>query len=92
MYRDPRQYFLWHNMNKEIAEYVDKYLIHQKVKVEHQHPVGELRPLEIPMWKWDSISMDFVMGLPLSVVKRMPLWIIVDRLTESAHFVPIWDT
>jgi len=70
MYRDLKQYFWWNNMKKEVVEYVDKCLTCQKVKAEHQHPVGELGPLEIPTWKWDSISMDFVMGLPLFASKK----------------------
>ena len=64
MYKDLRQYFWWNNMKKEVAEYVDMCLTCQNVKVEHQHPRGEPQPLEIPTWKWDSISMDFIMGLP----------------------------
>ena len=64
----------------------------QKVKVEYQRPVRELRPLEISTWKWDSISMDFIMGLPLSALIKNPIWVIVDRLTKSAHFIPIHDT
>ena len=71
MYRDLRQYFWWNDMKKDVVEYVNKCLICQKVKAEHQRPVAELRPLEIPTWKWDSISMDFVMGLPISTSKRM---------------------
>ena len=73
MYRELRQYFWWSNMKKEVAEYVDKCLTFQKVKVEHQRPVGKL-----PTWKWDSISMDFVMGLPLSALKKNAIWVIVD--------------
>ena len=78
MYRDLRQYFWWNNIKKEIAEYVDKCLIGQKAKVEHQRPVGELLPLEIPTLKWDSISMDFVMGLPLYASKKNVIWVKVD--------------
>ena len=52
-------------MKKEIIKYTDKCLICQQVKAEHQCPVGVLRPLDIPTWKWDSNSMDFVMGLSL---------------------------
>jgi len=58
-------------MKKEIAEYVDKCLTYQKVKVEHQRLVGEFRLLEIPTSKWVSISIDFIVGLPLSASKRM---------------------
>ena len=92
MYRDLRQYFWWNNMKKEVAKYVDKCLTCQKVKVEHQRSVGELRRLEIPTWKWDLISMDFVMGLPLSALEKNAIWVIVDRLTKWAHFLPINDT
>ena len=91
MYRDLR-YFWWNNMKKEVAEYVDKCLTCQKVKAEHQRPMGELQPLEIPTWKWDSISMDFVMGLRLSASKKNAIWVIIDQLTKSAHFLPIKDT
>jgi len=70
MYKDSRQYFWWNNIEKEVEEYINKCLTCQKVKAQHQHPVGELRPLEIPTWKWDSISMDFVMGLSLSALKK----------------------
>ena len=62
------------------------------IKVEHQRLVGELRPLEIPTWKWDSISMDFIMGLPLTASKKNAIWVIVDRLTKSTHFVAIHDS
>jgi len=92
MYGDLRQYFWWNNMKKEVAEYVDKYLTCQKVKAEYQRPVDELWPLGIPTWKWDSISMDFVMGLPLSTSKKNAIWVIVDWLTKSTHFLPIKDT
>jgi len=79
-------------MKKEIIDYVDKSLICHKVKVEHQRPAGELRALGIPCWKWNSISMDFVMGLPLSTNKMNVIWVIVDQLTKSAQFLPIRHT
>ena len=88
MYQDLKETFWWNNMKRDVARFVDKCLTCQKVKAEHQRPVGELRPLEIPMWKWDSISMDFVMGLPLTASRRNAIWVIVDRLTKTAHFVP----
>jgi len=58
-------------MKKEVAEYVGKCLTYQKVKAEHQCPVGELRPLEIPTWKWDSISMDLLRVYPFLPRRRM---------------------
>ncbi|GJY84736.1 retrotransposon protein, putative, ty3-gypsy subclass [Tanacetum coccineum] len=63
------------------------FTIHQ-VKIEHQRASGLLQPLEIPVWKWDEISMDFVTGLPLSE-RHDAIWVVVDRLTKSAHFLPI---
>ena len=79
-------------MKREIAEYVDMCLTCQKVKVEHQRPIRELRLLKVPTWKWDSIYMDFIMELPLPASKKNAIWVIVDRLTKSAHFLPICDT
>ncbi|KAI3718850.1 hypothetical protein L6452_19735 [Arctium lappa] len=60
MYRDLRQFYWWPGMKKDIAHFVERCLTCLKVKVEHQRPYGELQPLEIPVWKWDEITMDFV--------------------------------
>ena len=57
--------------------------------LEHQKPYGALQPLEIPEWKWESISMDFMMELPRTSTGHDAIWVIVDRLTKSAHFLPI---
>nr|GFB38988.1 retrotransposon protein, putative, Ty3-gypsy subclass [Tanacetum cinerariifolium] len=64
-------------------------LICQKVKIEHQRASGLLQPLDIPVWKWDEISMDFVTGLPRTQRRHDTIWVVVDRLTKSAHFLPI---
>ncbi|GJR11004.1 putative nucleotidyltransferase, ribonuclease H [Tanacetum coccineum] len=61
----------------------------EDVKIEHQRASGLLQPLEIPVWKWDEISMDFVTGLPRTQRKHDAIWVVVDRLTKSAHFLPI---
>ncbi|XP_058761197.1 uncharacterized protein LOC131634544 [Vicia villosa] len=79
-------------MKKEIAEYVSQCSICQQVKIEHQRPGGMLQPLEIPTWKWDSISMDFIVGLPRTRGGYDSIWVIVDRLTKSAHFLPVKTT
>lgn len=76
-------------MKKDIAEYVSKCLTCQQVKAEHQRPAGTLQPLPIPEWKWDHITMDFVTGLPRSHKGNDAIWVIVDRLTKVAHFLPI---
>nr|GEY02090.1 hypothetical protein [Tanacetum cinerariifolium] len=84
--------YWWPNMNADIATHVSKCLTCGKVKAEHQKPSRLLQQPEILVWKWERITMDFVCGLP-----RMPngydtIWIIVDRLTKSAHFLPMKKT
>ncbi|KAA3487299.1 Integrase, catalytic core [Gossypium australe] len=61
----------------------------QQVKAEHQVPSGLLQPVMIPKWKWDRVTMDFVSGLPLSPKKKYAIWVVVDRLTKSGHFIPV---
>src|SRR5215813_14594771 len=89
MYRDLRQFYWWPSMKKDIADYVLRCLICQQVKAEHQHPSGTLQSLEILEWKWDMIAMDFVVGLPRTARGYDSIWVIMDRLTKSAHFLPV---
>nr|GEY98213.1 retrotransposable element Tf2 [Tanacetum cinerariifolium] len=65
------------------------YHLVMKVKIEHQRVSGLLQPLDVPVWKWDEISMDFVTGLPRTQRRHDAIWVVVDRLTKSAHFLPI---
>ncbi|KAL0313581.1 UNVERIFIED_CONTAM: Transposon Tf2-11 polyprotein [Sesamum radiatum] len=60
-----------------------------QVKAEHQRPAGLLQPLPIPEWKWESITMDFVTGFPTTTKGRNAIWVVIDRLTKSAHFISI---
>jgi hypothetical protein len=76
-------------MRKEVAGYVAKYSICQQVKVEHRKPAGLLQPLPIPEWKWEMITMDFVLGLPREKRGNDAIWVIVDRLTKFALFLPV---
>ncbi|GJY82422.1 retrotransposon protein, putative, ty3-gypsy subclass [Tanacetum coccineum] len=89
MYKDLKQYFWWNGMKQDVATFVSKCMTCQQVKIEHQRASGLLQPLEIPMWKWDEISMDFVTGLPTTQKRHDAIWVVVDRLTKSAHFLPI---
>ena len=89
MYQDLKQQYWWKGMKRDVTEYVSKCLTCQQVKAEHQVPTGLLNPLPIPQWKWDNITMDFVSGLPLTQQKHDSVWVIVDRLTKSAHFIPV---
>ncbi|KAE8668680.1 Detected protein of unknown function [Hibiscus syriacus] len=89
MYMDLKSRYWWPGMKKDITEFVSKCLTCQQVKAEHQVPSGLLQPMTIPQWKWENITMDFVAGLPLTPNKRDSIWVIVDRLTKSAHFIPV---
>ncbi|KAL2232344.1 UNVERIFIED_CONTAM: Transposon Tf2-11 polyprotein [Sesamum indicum] len=91
MYRDLRPYYWWPTMKKNVAEFVAKCLTCQQVKAEHQAPAGKLHPLTIPEWKWEKITMDFFIGLPRTFRRHDAIWVIVDRLTKSAHFLPIYQ-
>ncbi|GJU87560.1 putative reverse transcriptase domain-containing protein [Tanacetum coccineum] len=84
-----RDRYWWPRMKKDIAEYVSKCLTYLKVKAKHQRPSGLLQQLEIPVWKWEGIAMDFVTKLPRTSSGHDTIWVIVDRLTKSAHILPM---
>lgn len=89
MYNDLKKNYWWSGMKRHIAEFVERCLVCQQVKAEHQRPGGLLLPLEVPEWKWEHITMDFVAGLPKTRSGNDVIWVIVDRLTKSAHFLPV---
>ncbi|GKD72711.1 putative reverse transcriptase domain-containing protein [Tanacetum coccineum] len=89
MYQDMKKLYWWPNMKADIATYVSKCLTCARVKAEHQRPSGLLVQPEIPEWKWDNITMDFITKLPKSSQGFDTIWVIVDRLTKSAHILPI---
>ena len=89
MYKDLRQNYWSSGMKRDIAQFVAQCVMCQQVKVEHQRPAGSLQPLVIPKWKWEHITMDFVIGLPRTLGGNNAIWVIVDRLTKSAHFLPM---
>ena len=80
------------NLKREIAEYIAKCDVCSRVKAEHQKPAGLLQPLKVPDWKWDSIGMDFITGLPRTKSGYDSIWVIVCRLTKIAHFIPVKTT
>ncbi|GJT42423.1 putative reverse transcriptase domain-containing protein [Tanacetum coccineum] len=92
MYQDVKKLYWWPNMKADIATYVSKCLTCAKVKAEHQRQSGLLVQPEIPQWKWDNITMDFVTKLPKSSQGYDTIWVIVDRLTKSAIFIPMKET
>jgi hypothetical protein len=79
-------------MKREIAKYVSECDTCQRIKASHLKSVGALQPLSIPSWKWDDISMDFIMGLPNTSRHHDSIGVIVDRLTKVAHFLPVHTT
>nr|GEX83809.1 putative reverse transcriptase domain-containing protein [Tanacetum cinerariifolium] len=89
MYYELRDLYWWPGMKRDIAEYVSKCLTCSKIKAEHQKPSGLLQQPEIPEWKWEKITMDLVTKLPKSSSRHDAIWFMVDRLTKSAHFLPI---
>ena len=79
-------------MKRDVAWYVERCLTCRKVKAEHQRPHGKMQPLDIPLWKWEDITMDFITKLPRTARGVDSIWVIVDRLTKSAHFIPIQES
>nr|GFA40589.1 reverse transcriptase domain-containing protein [Tanacetum cinerariifolium]GFA42669.1 reverse transcriptase domain-containing protein [Tanacetum cinerariifolium] len=79
-------------MKADIATFVSKFLTCAKVKAEHQKPSGLLQQPEILEWKWEKITMDFVLGLSRTPSGYDSIWVIIDRLTKSAHFLPMKKT
>lgn len=89
MYVDIRETYWWRGMKGDIARFVAQCDVCQRVKIEHQKPSGLLQPLPVPEWKWEEISMDFINGLPKTPRGNDSIWVIVDRLTKVAHFIPV---
>ncbi|WVZ84373.1 hypothetical protein U9M48_031411 [Paspalum notatum var. saurae] len=89
MYQDLKQKFWWTRMKREIAKYVSECDVCQRVKADHLRPAGMLQPLAVPAWKWEDIHMDFIVGLPRTSKGYDSIWVIIDRFTKSAHFIPI---
>jgi hypothetical protein len=89
MYQDLKQHYWWTKMKIEIARYVARCDTCKRVKAIHLKVAGQLQSLPIPTWKWEDISMDFIVGLPRTAKGYDSIWVIVDRLTKIAHFLPL---
>ena len=74
MYKDLKRNFRWKGMKMDLANFVSKYLTCQQVKAEHKRHFGLLQPLSIPEWKWEHITMDFIVGLPRSQQLPLKYW------------------
>eukprot|EP00253_Pinus_taeda_P006262 PITA_06262 len=84
--------YFWPGMKKSIVEYLARCLECQQIKAEHQHPAGLLQPLPVPEWKWEIISMDFITGLPRTKRNNDSIFMVVDKLSKVAHFIPVQST
>ncbi|GJY40519.1 putative reverse transcriptase domain-containing protein, partial [Tanacetum coccineum] len=92
MSQDLKKLYWWPNMRAIMVEYVSKCLTSSRVKAECQKPSGLLVQPEIPMLKWERITMDFIIKLPKTSNRHNTIWVIVDRLTKFAHFIPTRET
>jgi len=92
MYQDLRRSYWWPRMRADITDFVARCQVYQQVRIEHQRPGELVRSLPVPEWKWTNISMDFVTGLRRDVRGFDAIWVVVDRLTKSAHFIAIQET
>jgi hypothetical protein len=89
MYHDLKQHYWWTKMKIEIARYVARCDTCRRVKAIHMKTADPLQSLPIPTWKWEDISMDFIMGLPRTAKGFDSIWVIIDRFTKIAHFLPV---
>ena len=60
--------------------------------VKHQHPAGLLQPFPVPEWKWEVVSMDFITGFPMTWRKHDSIMVVVDKLKNTTHFIPVKST
>ena len=89
MYQDLHRQYYWGRMKRHVGDFVQRCLTCQQVKVEHQKPAGLLQPLEVAEWKWKHVTMDFVTHLPRMPRRHDAVWVIVDRLMKSTHFLAV---
>ena len=92
MYHDLREVFWCSSLKGEIAKFVAKCPNCQQVKFDHQKPGGLLQDIQAPTWKWEDISMYFVVGFPRIQNQYDSIWVVVDGLNKSAHFIPVKST
>ena len=82
----------WPSMKKDIPDYIARCMEFQKFKVEHKHPTRFLQPLPIPKWKWEVVTIGFIIKLPRTTRQHDLVMVVVDELTKAAHFIPIKST
>lgn len=75
-------------MKKDVARFVEIFFECQRVKVEHQHPIGLLQPKVVPEWKWHIINMEYIQVLPMYRNQNNSILVVVDRITKVTNFIP----
>ena len=89
MYQDLRHQYYWTRMKRHVGDFVRRCLTYQQVKAKYQKPAVLLHPLEVAEWKWEHVTMDFVTHLPRTPHGHDAVWVIVDRLKKSTHFLVV---
>ena len=89
MYQDLSRQYYWSGMKRHVGDFVRRCLMCQQFKAEHQKLAGLLQPFEVAEWKWEHVTMDFMTHLPRTTQGHDAVWVIVDRLTKSAHFLAV---
>ena len=92
MYHYLKEIYWLKGMKRDISKFVEDYPNCKQVKAEHLKPGGLTQPIKIPTWKWETINMDFVVCLPRTRTLHDSIWVIVDRMPKSAHFIPLKST
>ena len=89
MYHDLHHQYYWSEMKKHIEDFVRRCLTCQQVKAKHQRLAWLLQPMDMAEWKWEHVTMDFVTHLPRTPRRHDVVWVIIDWLTKSAHFLAV---
>ena len=89
MYCDLRRQYYCSRMKRHVGDFFRRCLTCQQVKAEHQKLEGLLQPLEVVEWKWEHVTMDFVTHFPRTPQRHDVVWVIMDRLTMSTHFLAV---
>ena len=89
MHFNLREVYWWNGMKMDIADFMSKYSNFQQVKVEHHKAGGMTQDIDIPTWKWKVININFIIGLPRTRRQHDSIWVIVNRMSKSFHFLAV---
>jgi hypothetical protein len=89
MHKDLRRVYWWPGVKKDVTRYMRTSLSRQKVKAKHKKIIRLLQKLSIPLRKREEVAMDFVTRLPSFQTKKDAIWVVDNKLVESALFIPV---